>query len=299
MKRNKELYDKAVGENAHAEASGNILGEGILPPLLSKFKDVESLCKAYSRLESEFTKRCQTIARLEGEIEKLKNISENGCVLTVENQTFDGQDTAKQETVTRANNADNGHIDRLFEKNESHSQEAEEKTCNITKGGAVETSDKKPSLESEESLKCDRVTDKREVEKNAPPECFGNSVSEGETLNVILKFFGEYPNASRHCKEFATKLANEQVSEDVLKSCYIGMLERDNESRKTYDDLGIDDVPEVVKEKIIKDYLAKVRAQTSNPILMREKGLIATLAPLKPKNLAEAGALAEKIIKFK
>lgn len=299
MKRNKELYDKAVGENAHAEASGIILGEGILPSLLSKFKDVESLCKAYNSLESEFTKRCQTIARLEGEIEKLKSISENGNSSEVENQSLDGVNATCNEAVTQTENVDNGHIGGLFEKNKLQSQIVTGKTYSIEKEEDAAKCEDKTSLDSEESIKFDKVTDKQEVEKDVPPEGFRNSVSEGETINAILKFFGEYPKASEHCKEFATKLAKEAVTEDILKSCYIGILERDNESRKTYSDLGIEDIPEVVKEKVVKDYLAKVKAQTFNPILMREKGLVATLAPLKPKNLAEAGALAEKIIKFK
>ena len=40
-----------------------------------KFKDVDALKKAYEKLQAEFTKRCQRVSELQGEIENLKNNS--------------------------------------------------------------------------------------------------------------------------------------------------------------------------------------------------------------------------------
>ena len=40
---------------------------------LDKFKDVDALKQAYERLQAEFTKRCQRVSELQGEIELLKN----------------------------------------------------------------------------------------------------------------------------------------------------------------------------------------------------------------------------------
>ena len=39
----------------------------------NKFKDQESLSRAYDSLQAEFTKRCQRVKELEGEIAQLKN----------------------------------------------------------------------------------------------------------------------------------------------------------------------------------------------------------------------------------
>lgn len=44
---------------------------------LNKFKDVDALKQAYERLQAEFTKRCQRVSELQGEIENLKNNATN------------------------------------------------------------------------------------------------------------------------------------------------------------------------------------------------------------------------------
>ena len=77
MKQNRKQISEQVGINAHTAEADKLFGEGILPTSLGKFHDVESLCKAYNSLESEFTKRCQRIKELEGEIEELKVKSES------------------------------------------------------------------------------------------------------------------------------------------------------------------------------------------------------------------------------
>lgn len=64
---------------AHAAAAENLdTGEGKQEFSFKKFKDVESLQKAYSSLESEFTKRSQRLKELEGERLELLSRLEQG-----------------------------------------------------------------------------------------------------------------------------------------------------------------------------------------------------------------------------
>ncbi len=44
---------------------------------VNKFKDQESLSRAYDSLQAEFTKRCQRVKELEGEIARLKSEQNN------------------------------------------------------------------------------------------------------------------------------------------------------------------------------------------------------------------------------
>ena len=57
---------------------------------LGKFKDVTSLLKAYNSLQSEFTKRCQRIKELEGEVSKVDKAS------APTNETSVGEEKVKQ-----------------------------------------------------------------------------------------------------------------------------------------------------------------------------------------------------------
>ena len=52
-----------------AEAEENNLGDTDIGISLGKFKDVKSLLDAYNSLQSEFTKRCQRLKELEGQVE--------------------------------------------------------------------------------------------------------------------------------------------------------------------------------------------------------------------------------------
>ncbi len=65
MENNEENILSGQGVESHPAAAEEQVGEEIS---LGKFKDVRSLLKAYGALESEFTKKCQRIRALEGEI---------------------------------------------------------------------------------------------------------------------------------------------------------------------------------------------------------------------------------------
>lgn len=63
---------------------------------LGKFKDVNSLLKAYNSLEAEFTKRCQRIKELEGAVKFDK--AENPAPTETDGNTECEKDTKKTET---------------------------------------------------------------------------------------------------------------------------------------------------------------------------------------------------------
>jgi hypothetical protein len=64
--------EQTLVEVQPAEADKEVKGEEIKTEVsLGKFKDVQSLIQAYNSLQSEFTKRCQRIKELEGEVSKV------------------------------------------------------------------------------------------------------------------------------------------------------------------------------------------------------------------------------------
>jgi len=66
------IFNEQVGLNSHPAEADIISGDVEKPTSLEKFKNVESLQKAYNSLESEFTKRSQRLRRLEEECAALK-----------------------------------------------------------------------------------------------------------------------------------------------------------------------------------------------------------------------------------
>lgn len=304
MKRNKELILENVGENAHTEASDIVLGEGILPSLLKKFKDVESLCKAYNSLESEFTKRCQRIKELEGEIEKLllKDNDENGDALSNNCKDFENEN-ANNET---AKTVDNRPIDGLFGENGQVLPENNGKDQKADTRITVTEAEQKPQgfndgkdAESYSENALDEVVNDKAETTDYAPLNEEDSVSEGETLNVVLKFFNECPSAVKYAEAFRLGGFRGRVTVEKLMAKYIGILldrerELEEQARKFQGE-----ITDEVRDRIIKEYLIATKPEAINPILNCQNGLIATLPPKRPKNLAEANALAEKIIKIK
>ncbi|MBE7090654.1 MAG: hypothetical protein E7363_01940 [Clostridiales bacterium] len=65
MENNEAKIQTEQTVETHPAAAEESLGEEVS---LGKFKDVRSLLKAYGALEAEFTKKCQKIRALEGEI---------------------------------------------------------------------------------------------------------------------------------------------------------------------------------------------------------------------------------------
>ena len=68
-----ELTQKENNANPQIKATDN--GETNQAKIsLGKFKDVQSLIQAYNSLQSEFTKRCQRIKELEGEVNAIDKV---------------------------------------------------------------------------------------------------------------------------------------------------------------------------------------------------------------------------------
>jgi hypothetical protein len=69
-KMQEQVNEQIEVEKHTAEAENIIEGENKTEISLGKFKDVSALLCAYNSLQSEFTKRCQKIKELEGQINK-------------------------------------------------------------------------------------------------------------------------------------------------------------------------------------------------------------------------------------
>lgn len=61
------IFNEQVEVDSHPAEAENVSGEVKTEISLKKFKDVDSLLKAYNSLEAEFTKRSQRLRELEGE----------------------------------------------------------------------------------------------------------------------------------------------------------------------------------------------------------------------------------------
>ncbi len=61
------IFNEQIEVDSHTAAAEKDLGEAKTEISLKKFKDVDSLLKAYNSLEAEFTKRSQRLRELEGE----------------------------------------------------------------------------------------------------------------------------------------------------------------------------------------------------------------------------------------
>lgn len=324
MKRNKELILETVGENAHTEASDIVLGEGILPSLLKKFKDVESLCKAYNSLESEFTKRCQRIKELEGEIEKLllkdndaniseaiaetnadlpKSTSDTENAKTVDNRPIEGLFDENGQILPQKNveNKETFSVKREPEIFEAKTPETAKKAdaADSVNDGINRENDTAKQVENIENDTKKQLDSSEKSSDTSAPFDEENSVSEGETLNVVLKFFNECPSAVKYAAAFSAGGFRGRVTVEKLMTKYIGiLLERERELEETARKFQ-GEITDEVRDRIIKEYLIATKPEAINPILNCQSGLIATLPPKRPKNLAEANALAEKIIKIK
>ncbi len=74
-----QLNEQIEVEKHATEVDKEILGEDKTEISLGKFKDVSALLSAYNSLQSEFTKRCQKIKELEGQINGAVEVEVNGA----------------------------------------------------------------------------------------------------------------------------------------------------------------------------------------------------------------------------
>lgn len=291
MKQINEQINKQVDVNAHTEASEKFVGERGLSTLLKKFKDVESLCKAYNSLQSEFTKRCQKVKELEGENEKLQaklNAMQNKFINQdeIKNQNdFENQDEFKKQDET-VMNIDNPTEEKGKEKSFFNKVESVD---NGLIGGLVEEKSESESL--------------NDVDVKA--NCLTNAQSDvlaGERLGKVLEFFKDFPDAVKYATEIGYVACGKDFTKDDLQKAYINILQSRSggfldgcENKEIADK----DLPVSVKERIIKEYLTNLRSQPTKTILLGGKGEIPLTPPFKPQSIAEAGALAKNLIKLR
>ncbi len=241
-----ELIDEQVELRAQTAEAEEISGDKVKPTSKSKFKDEESLLKAYNSLQSEFTKRCQRLKELEGEILKLTQEKTS----RKEPKEFETADTfeEKYETVG-AKDVQSGEDKRPFN-GESTEESGRENTA-----GMFEFLQSYPAAlnvleEVVSSVTADGAPTKRDFEK---------------AYVAILE-------------DRAAKKEKELTNEDYL----MGLIERT-----------------AVKERVIREYLSSVKNSNKDSLLLGGGGGIPLTPPLRPKTLAEAGALAEGIFKIK
>lgn len=297
MKQNKKPINEQVGINAHTAEAEKISGEGILPTSLKKFRDVESLCKAYNSLEAEFTKRCQKIKELEGEIENIRKSS-----LKSENDIAPTKDEFFHKSD---NDADNGLIDACLSENYANKQ------------ATFGTTEKDSSFDEKDEIrnKADdrgEFVDKNTARKSKEVILSENSedenlkaVSEGMKEGTITEFFRAYPDAVPYAVEIGRNLKGD-VGKTNLLDAYVKVLRgkitrADAIIPPEYGVSGkvceIPEIPESVKENIIREYLFSLKEKT--PRLIGGGGEIPLTPPLRPKTISEVGRLAQNIIKFR
>ena len=294
MKQNRKQISEQVGINAHTAEADKLFGEGILPTSLGKFHDVESLCKAYNSLESEFTKRCQRIKELEGELEELKVKSESF-------KKEENADASADEKVNHkfAENADNGLIDGDFDVKGEFLEETTKEKAPAEKptGFTKDETQVGEKPDGEKPVVSDLSTIESVDETNL------RKISEGAKVRTIMEFFRDYPEASVYALKIGVNLNEDEITKTALLDAYVKVLRQEKAVLPKNGESPLEksrnacDVSESVKEEIIKDYLFSLKE--NGPKLMGGGGEIPVTPPVRPKTLAEAGRLAQNIIKLR
>lgn len=243
--KQKTKQNSKDGGIAHTEASENLTGEKIVPSLLGKFKDVESLLKAYDALQAEFTKRCQRVKALEGEVDRL--------ILSTSEKSGNGEPASEEVKSTE-------------------------------------------EFSSAIPVNADEINIDEVLSQDSPERDDG--FFEEENFNTILNFFKNYPSAVKFSEDLLKGLRGKVKEEDLLKS-FVKSLLSNNEKIRT-EEISYDKITPSLKERIIKEYLVSLKDSVTKPTtLLSGEGVIPLSPPVRPKNIAEAGALAKKIIKIK
>ncbi len=105
MENNEEKIQNEQAVETHPAGAEEVKGEEVS---LGKFKDVRSLLKAYGALEAEFTKKCQKIRALEGEISAYGEKAQEGACAPpkgVAEETAEETDTAIAAFLAKRGNA--------------------------------------------------------------------------------------------------------------------------------------------------------------------------------------------------
>lgn len=278
----------SLDKTSHTAEADIVNGDRILSGKFKKFKDVTSLCKAYSSLESEFTKRCQTIRKLEGKIEALESLIESAKPEITDFDVSLSKDDSLDESQKLV---DNGLIEPLSDKkpfDEPEKPAEIKEKCAEDRNMCVNSPDKPVNAGITEAA---TFADNHSETKQ--------SDNEGNPLGTIHAFFCEYPEAKNIGDKLAAKLSGTCVTEADLLKAYISVLKDGNADLIKEDTADpYNDLPDFVKQKIIRDYLYGIKSSCTESLLSGG-GEIPLMPPKKPKSIAEASLLAKDIIKIK
>ena len=137
IKQTENEQTEVAAHTAEADISMNN-GAAATEVSLGKFKDVNSLLKAYENLESEFTRRSRRLRELEGEMLKQKEeITRRGASSSIEEHFGEGKPT----TVGISESKENADNDGLSVKNNGKSVETKPR-AEGENAGALKTDEK-------------------------------------------------------------------------------------------------------------------------------------------------------------
>lgn len=137
IKQTENEQTEVAAHTAEADISMNN-GAAATEVSLGKFKDVNSLLKAYENLESEFTRRSRRLRELEGEMLRQKEeITRRGASSASEDHFGEGKPT----TVGISESKENADNDGLSEKNNGKSVETKPR-AEGENAGALKTDEK-------------------------------------------------------------------------------------------------------------------------------------------------------------
>ncbi len=252
IKQTENEQTEVAAHTAEADISMNN-GAAATEVSLGKFKDVNSLLKAYENLESEFTRRSRRLRELEGEMLRQKEeITRRGASSASEEHFGEGKPT----TVGISESKENADNDGLSVKNN---------------GKSVET---KPRAEGENAgaLKTDEKSTGERLENKEMPE---NVQSAGENNPAGEKTANE--KIAGEDTPAGEKTANEKIAGEnkpAEDSRFAGAGENK---------------PADEAEEIVQAYLLSVLK--SRPSFSPALGMAVTAPPRRPRSFEEAGKM--------
>lgn len=276
-----QLNNEQVLDSHTAGAEGD-LGDGNKTMSNGKFKDTESLQKAYNSLEAEFTKRCQKLKQLEGELEQLKSAKTSDLFNT--NPLKDGSD---------------GNLEKVQGENNDVASDVAEAAVDINAQAEEKSVDKPAEGENfAEDIKPQDIGDLKE------PPLENEAYKAGDAINAMADFLESYPDALERMDEFMVTLADHlPTTKGEFERAYIAYL--NSALKKGEQNLGDEEYlynlmnNSGVKERIIKEYLQSLNTQKPTSVILGGAGQIPTIPPMRPKNISEAALLARNIIKLR
>ena len=168
------------------------------------------------------------------------------------------------------------------------------------------------ALESEFTKRCQKLKALEEENRLLKEAAETKDNSSAETENCgewtdedeLNGFFEKYPEAQSLIREISAYVVggDEIGKKGYMEEAYVRYLKdafdklKKDSSSEEYLLSHIEGTP--IKEKIIRDYLFGVNNSNRTPLLLGDDGGIVLSPIAKPKNLQEASALAQKLIKI-